>query len=122
MYNWHKCNSLATASCCTLSDYQNSTANSNFSSCDCPEECNVFSYSPELSVSGLSIRSVQPYIVNADLDVANHNLVAQEIASRVDETGFSQTIQQLQDLIESHSQIRSGQVFIIEIESIIRCP
>ena len=92
--------------------YQNSTTNS--SACNCPEECNVNSYSPELSLSGLSLLGVQEFLL-AGGDVTTHNTDAQEVADRVDSAVFSQTVQLLQALTESHFQIRSGRVIKIVI-------
>ena len=79
----------------------------NSTTCTCPEECDVVSYSPELSLSGLSISSVQPFLNNYE-NVYLQNAEAQEIENRIDATSFSQTIQQLQDLLISHTLIRSA--------------
>ena len=90
-----------------LADNVNSFEISNVThqpSCRCPKDCNVFSYSPELSMAGLSLRVVEPYLI--DGSVASQNVEAQEIANRVVGASLSDTITQMQNVLEAHSQIR----------------
>ena len=89
----------------SLSDAQNSSVTSNASLCPCPDECNVNSYSPELSIAGLSLSSVEPFLSQYG-DVVWENTEAQEIDNRVDETIFPETVELLQSLSMLHSQIR----------------